>query len=121
MTFPRITSRDNPVTIAKRAKQYEELLLRALAIAVRRAKRQPRDVREMVSGARVNGMVPNYKAMSITYPNPKYNSTWHSSISWGYLDEWTPEELADDIIDTVKENLRISKTKDPRDTVKNNS
>ncbi len=115
--LPRITKRDNPKTIAKKVKRYEDLLTKALVIAVQRSTRQPIAVREMVSAAKVIGMVPNYKAMSVEYPNPRYKSTWYASISFGYLDEFRPEELAEDIIDTVKENLRISRTKDPRYTL----
>jgi hypothetical protein len=118
MTFPRITKRDNPATIQKQVKYYEDLLNKALTIAVQRAKRQSRPVKEMVSSAYVKGWVTGYKAMLVAYPNPTYKSTWLSSIPWSLLDHFTAEDLADEIIATAKMNLHISKTKDPRFTRK---
>jgi hypothetical protein len=109
MSFSRITKRDNPVTLAKRVKEYEELLLKALSIAKQHVKRQPRDVKQMLASARVQGMVPNYKVASIEYPNAKYNSTWYSNMSWNDLKDATAEEIAENIIPTIRHNLYASK------------
>lgn len=109
MSFSRITKRDNPVTIAKRGKQYEELLTKALSIAVQYAKREPRDVREILASASVQGIVSNYKVASIAYPNPKDKSTWSSNMSWESLKDGTVDELARHMILSARHNLQASK------------
>jgi hypothetical protein len=112
MTIRRITQRDNPATLAKKAARYEVLLKEAVSIAQHKATRAKPAVREILATARVEGMAErlNAKAAAISYQVAKYRRSWHTIIPWQALEHTTPAEEAETILHTVKHNLHLTET-----------
>ena len=110
MTIRRITQRDSPATLAKRAARYEALLKEAVSIAQRKAARAKPVVREILAAAQVEGMAErlNAKAAVISYQVAKYRCDWQTIIPWQALEDTTPAAEAETILYTIKHNLRLT-------------
>ena len=108
--FRRITKRDNPKKLAATAARNEALLLNALEIAQRKAKRRKRIVQEILATGTVEGLASrhNSKMSAISFRVPQYKRTWHSLIPWQNLTDTTPQAEAESILFTVAENLSMT-------------
>jgi hypothetical protein len=108
--FRRITKRDNPERLAATAARNESLLLEALALAQRKAKRRRPIIREILASGTVEGIASrlNSKASAITFRVPTYKRTWHSLIPWQNLVDTTLQAEAESILFTVVENLAMT-------------
>jgi hypothetical protein len=76
--FRRITKRDNPLRLAALAQKHQALLVEALTIAQRKARRRRKIVREVLATGSVEGLAArlNAKAAAIVYRARKYKRTW---------------------------------------------
>jgi len=112
MTIRRITKRDSPATLAKKAARYETLLKEAVSIAQHKAARAKPLVREILATARVEGMAErlNAKAAAVSFQAAKYRRSWHTIIPWQYLEHSTPAEEAEAILHTVEQNIHLTET-----------
>src|SRR5579859_4009920 len=97
MTIRRVTQRDSPATLAKRAARYEALLKEALSMAQHKAAREKPIVREILATAQVESQVasPNGKAASLSYRVARYGCSWGTIIPWEALEDTTPAAEAD--------------------------
>jgi hypothetical protein len=112
MTIRRITQRDNPATLAKKAARYEALLQEAVSVAQRKATRAKPVVRKILATVQVEGMAKglNAKAAALSYQVAKDRGSWQTIIPWQALEQTTPAEEAEAILDTIKHNLHLTET-----------
>jgi len=110
VTFRRITKRDLPLKVAALAEKHHALLVEALAIAQRKAKRKPQVVREILATATVEGLAKrlNAKAAAVSYRAEKHKRTWHRLIPWRNLEHTTATEEAESMISVVEDNVRMT-------------
>jgi hypothetical protein len=108
--FHRITKRDKPERLAATAARNEALLLQALTIAQRKAKRRRPIIREILASGTVEGLASrlNSKASAVMFRVPAYKRTWHSLIPWQNLVDTTPEAEAESLLFTVVDNLAMT-------------
>src|ERR1700739_912354 len=112
MTIRRITQRDNPATLAKKAARYEALLKEAISIAQHKAARAKPVVREILATAQVEGMAKGLdaKAAALRYQAAKYGRSWHTIVPWQALEDSPPAGEAEEILHTIKHNIHLSET-----------
>jgi hypothetical protein len=110
--FTRITKRDDPAKIAALAARYEAFLAEALAIAQRSADAKPQLVRDILATGTVEGIAQplNSRVAALNYRAEKYKRTWHSLIPWQSLEDETPAERAEAILDVIETNIRMTET-----------
>ena len=106
----KITKRDKPEVLSATAARNELLLLRALAIAQRKAARKKKILREILATGTVEGLAErlNSKASAVSFRVAKYKRTWHRLIPWKNLADSTPEEEAESILHSVVTNLQMT-------------
>lgn len=112
MSFPRITGRDKPETIAQKEAKYEALLQEAVSIAKNRAKTQSPLLQSILATATVEGKAVglNAKVSALTYRAEKYKRTWVTLLGWKDLEYSTPEEQAEGILLTLEGNIDMTET-----------
>src|SRR5437763_9035578 len=99
--FTRITDREDPAQIAALAARYKAFLAEALVIAQRSAEAKPQVVRDVIATGTVEGLAQPLKSRvaALNYRAEKYKRTWHSLIPWESLEDETPAERAEAIVD----------------------
>lgn len=110
--FTRITKRDDPAQIAALAARYKAFLAEALAIAQRAAEAKPQLVRDVLATGTVEGLAQplDSRVAALNYRAEKYKRTWHSLIPWESLEDETPPERAEAILDMIETSIRMTET-----------
>jgi hypothetical protein len=110
--FRRITKRDDPTQIAMLAARYQGFLAQALSIARESAKTKPHLVQDILATGTAEGLsaTRDVKVASLSYRAERFKRSWHSLIPWESLENETPSERAEAIIDMIETTIRMTET-----------
>jgi len=108
MSFRKISKRDRPESIARRAAVHELHLRAALRIALGRAKRSNPMIQELLSQAAVEGIASHLKikAAVVRFKVPRLRQSWSQLIPWQALSGSTPAQTATSISASLRESFR---------------
>jgi hypothetical protein len=106
MPFRRITSRDNPATIARKSAEYQVRLERALTIVRARAVRSSSTIKRLLDSASVKGQVLDIKAASVTFSAEPFRGGLHQVWRWGLIDGRSDSELASELSLALRSELK---------------
>jgi hypothetical protein len=104
----RITARDKPEELAVRAQRCAARLTDAVAIALRRARRNTAGIQPALASARVEGFSRSgtTKTAVVTFGAAPFNGNLHVMWGWHQIDQFTDSELASQLSHVLREGLR---------------
>ena len=104
----RITARERPERIARRAAQCAARLKEVLAIASRRAARSSPTVRALYASATVVGVPPGPEIRSgvISFTAPPFRGGLHQFWAWQQLETMSDAEVASLISTSLRHSLQ---------------
>ena len=105
----RVTARDRPDRLEKRAAEYRALVEGALRIAFRRAARSRPIVRTLLASATVHDSVSDgFKSTAITFVAPSFANGLHQSWGWHKLAKLSEAKLATGIAIGLRDGMAVS-------------